>query len=625
MIITLIFVGLWLLDYLYGIVFRTHRLEVVEFTCLSEDTGTQLLWRNPKGFNPRSGEYVLIRVPWLEKEFGTQWHPFSLYLREATKEGLEETRKEVNREVGYKKDDGRNINNSKSALLLVEYQNEFASPGGKLHDKVQSVMRSTDMLQKTEALVKVARASGVRIIHAPLSLHQDDTNENNSNFRVSGSMNQYRESSYFTPGTWNAQIVDCLKPQHEDDIVLGKSSLDCFKGSNLDDILTTKNVETLFLAGFLGNGSIESTMRSAYEKGLNVITLTDGCACNSEIEQIATTQGTFPMFSTAITCQQLENLLVGQCPKDLRFIESFMSPNPQQYAFLEDEIEPSSEFEKVPFMHDSSMRNSSISGITVASTSSSKEVKVTLSDFVEHVLDKEEEDCKNLRNNQHVSIMNDEARQDLRHISDTTQIFISPIGDWTSELYAEVDQNVQRGSCWVKGPYTSPYFVASTFSQLMLMASGIGITPALGVMGQYPGKSRTKVLVWSVRSRQMVKFFAPLIGKDCHLAAIYYTGKEKLTSDELSSIQAHGNIYIQQSRPDSLEMTMATIMLHFEEKVFHATHPFGEFKRNFYALSLERRAAWCILYCGGSIRIRDMLHDFAKKAGTGWDCELFDW
>jgi len=589
--VILTFVGLWSVDYLYGILCRTHRLEVVEFTCLPEDAGTQLLWRNPKGFNPRSGEYVKIQIPWLNQG-SNQWHPFSLYLREATKEGLEETMKMKVRE---RKRDGRSINNSRSALLLVEFQNEFASSGGKLHDKVQSMMRSTDMLKKTVSIVKTARAHGVNIIHAPLRLLEDTIGDNDN--RVSGILNYYHDSSLFLSGSWNAQIIDCLKPQHEDDIVLGKSSLDCFIGSNLNDILSEKGIETLFLAGFLANGSIESTMRSAYEKGLNVITLTDGCVCNSEIEQIATTQGTFPMFSTPITCQQLEDLLIGQCPRNLSHVNSFMSGNSGQFAYLGDEDEI------VPLLPNA-------------------EKEMTLSDFVEYTLEKEDVDNKTA--GQHISIMN-EARQDLRDISDTTQIFVAPSGDWTNELYNEVEQNVQRGSCWVKGPYTSPYSVATTFSQLMLMASGIGITPALGVMGQYPGNSRTKVLVWSVRSSQMVKFFAPLIGKDAHLAVIYYTGKEKLTSDELSSIQAHGNIYIKQSRPESLELTMTTIMLHYEEKMSYALNPCKEFKRSLHSVSPERRAAWCILYCGGSTRIRDTLHAFAKKVGTGWDCELFDW
>mgnify|MGYP002179372651 CR=1 FL=1 len=39
-------------------------------------------------------------------------------------------------------------NNSRTAILLLDFQNEFAKPGGKLHDGVAIVMEYTGMLLK---------------------------------------------------------------------------------------------------------------------------------------------------------------------------------------------------------------------------------------------------------------------------------------------------------------------------------------------------------------------------------------------------------------------------------------------------------------------------------------------
>ena len=74
---------LWLTDYLYTYFFKTHSLDIVEFTPLPSKSGTQMLWRNPKGFHAKSGQYVKIRIPWLS-EGGNEWHPFSIYLKEKT-------------------------------------------------------------------------------------------------------------------------------------------------------------------------------------------------------------------------------------------------------------------------------------------------------------------------------------------------------------------------------------------------------------------------------------------------------------------------------------------------------------------------------------------------------------
>jgi len=64
-----------------------------------------------------------------------------------------------------------------------------------------------------------------------------------------------------------------------------------------------------------------------------------------------------------------------------------------------------------------------------------------------------------------------------------------------------------------------------------MMATGIGITPALAVTNQYAGYSRFKILVWSTRSKNLLKFFIPHM-KDAHLAIVYYTGGE-LTEAEV--------------------------------------------------------------------------------------------
>ena len=57
---------------------------------------------------------------------------------------------------------------AKTAVVLVEYQNDFTTEGGVLHGAVKTVMDQTDMLTHTKALVSAARAAGATIIHSPI-------------------------------------------------------------------------------------------------------------------------------------------------------------------------------------------------------------------------------------------------------------------------------------------------------------------------------------------------------------------------------------------------------------------------------------------------------------------------
>ena len=60
-----------------------------------------------------------------------------------------------------------------TAVVLIEYQNDFTSEGGTLHGAVKPVMDQTNMLANTVETVKQARAAGAMIVHAPITFAED--------------------------------------------------------------------------------------------------------------------------------------------------------------------------------------------------------------------------------------------------------------------------------------------------------------------------------------------------------------------------------------------------------------------------------------------------------------------
>jgi nicotinamidase-related amidase len=65
------------------------------------------------------------------------------------------------------------------------------------------------------------------------------------------------------------------------------------------------------LAGFLTNCCVESTMRSAYERGYEVITLTDCVAGTSPEEHANAITYDYPMFSKPMSSTDFETALSG--------------------------------------------------------------------------------------------------------------------------------------------------------------------------------------------------------------------------------------------------------------------------------------------------------------------------
>merc|ERR550532_2567672 len=103
-----------------------------------------------------------------------------------------------------------------------------------------------------------------------------------------------------------------MKPVEGDLIVTGKKGLDGFPGTNLEELLLKNGIETVVLCGFLTNCCVESTMRTAYEKGFNVVTLTDCTATTSSEGQKAAADpktGTYTMFSQPMTSAEFLSAL----------------------------------------------------------------------------------------------------------------------------------------------------------------------------------------------------------------------------------------------------------------------------------------------------------------------------
>ena len=186
---------------------------------------------------------------------------------------------------------------AKTALVLIEYQNEFTSEGGALHGAVAPVMEKTGMLPKTVALVEAARAAGVTIMHAPIMFAPGYGELSRHPY---GILKGVVDGNAFVKGTWGAAIVDALAPADGDIVIEGKRGLDTFASTNLDFILRSKGIDTVVLAGFLTNCCVESTMRSAYENGYRVITLTDCTAATSAEEHDNALAYDFPMFSLPV-------------------------------------------------------------------------------------------------------------------------------------------------------------------------------------------------------------------------------------------------------------------------------------------------------------------------------------
>ena len=193
------------------------------------------------------------------------------------------------------------IDPKSTAVVLIEYQNDFTTDGGVLHGAVSEVMAKTGMLAHTRDVVAAARSAGAAVMHAPITFAEGYGEITNHPY---GILKGVVDGNAFVKGSWGAAIVDDLSPADGDIVIEGKRGLDTFASTNLDFILRSKGITTIALGGFLTNCCVESTMRSGYENGYQVITLSDCVAATSVEEHENALKYDYPMFSRPMTADE---------------------------------------------------------------------------------------------------------------------------------------------------------------------------------------------------------------------------------------------------------------------------------------------------------------------------------
>ncbi|CAB9527003.1 NADPH oxidase 4 [Seminavis robusta] len=128
------------------------------------------------------------------------------------------------------------------------------------------------------------------------------------------------------------------------------------------------------------------------------------------------------------------------------------------------------------------------------------------------------------------------------------QIFLLKTGDWTEKVHHLLERDTVR-PVWVQGPFPSPYNRAMDYDNQILIAGGIGITPALSVIRAHKESRRTN-LIWAVRDPAMLEFFldhAYLDHRGWNL--IFYTGKAPLVNATIESLTGT-NVCVIRARPN---------------------------------------------------------------------------
>ena len=161
----------------------------------------------------------------------------------------------------------------RTALLVIDMQNAFAHPEGALGASGVDMSGAGAVIARTRTLIETCRAAGVTVLWTVQHHLQGDATRSRKRL---GSHVGKRVRVPAEEGTWDAELVEELAPLADEPMhVIDKHRFGAFYDTRLETLLRARGLDTLLVTGATANACVETTLREAYLRDLDVVAVVD--------------------------------------------------------------------------------------------------------------------------------------------------------------------------------------------------------------------------------------------------------------------------------------------------------------------------------------------------------------
>jgi nicotinamidase-related amidase len=165
------------------------------------------------------------------------------------------------------------FNPKRTCLLLVDTQNYVWNPKIAGREPYFDKQLRETVLPNLRGLIDACRATKTEVMYTVMENLTEDGRDRSLDYKLS--------KFWIGKNSWEAKVLDQLKPGH-DDIVLPKTSSGVFNSTNIEYLLRNIGVDTLLITGFLTDQCVDHAVRDAADRGFYPVCVTDACASYSQ-------------------------------------------------------------------------------------------------------------------------------------------------------------------------------------------------------------------------------------------------------------------------------------------------------------------------------------------------------
>jgi len=189
-----------------------------------------------------------------------------------------------------------------TAILLIGFQNDYFHPEGILRGALEDATHAAAVLHRTISLLRAVQSSPTLFVATPIIFTPDYRELS----EPVGILKLIKETGAFKQGTLGAMTHRDLATLGDRVLEIpGKRGLNAFAETHLNETLRTRGIKDVVLAGAVTSVCIDSTARSAHERGYRVTVLSD-CTCGrTRVEEEFYCQQVFPLYAAVQTSGEL--------------------------------------------------------------------------------------------------------------------------------------------------------------------------------------------------------------------------------------------------------------------------------------------------------------------------------
>ena len=164
------------------------------------------------------------------------------------------------------------LDRSRTAVLIIDPQNDFLSEGGVAWPLVGDGVKNTKVVEHLVELRSAAKKAGVPVFYCP---HYYNDNEFATWKHLNPIDKMMFDGKMFHTGTWGAEFHPDLVPDDNTFVLAPHKGLSGFWAGDVSIQLRQRNIDTIVLAGMSANLCVESNLRDAVENGFEVLVVKD--------------------------------------------------------------------------------------------------------------------------------------------------------------------------------------------------------------------------------------------------------------------------------------------------------------------------------------------------------------